>query len=52
MGDAPEAGAEADRALGAGLPAHAAFDAALGDITRQVAGWVLVAGQRHEQQAH
>ena len=40
-------------ASGTGVPeVAAAFDAALGDITRQVAGWVLVAGQRHEQQAH
>lgn len=30
----------------------AAFDAALGDATREIAGWVLVAGQQHQQQPH
>lgn len=30
----------------------ASFDAALADVTRQIAGWVLVAGQQHEQQPH
>ena len=30
----------------------ASFDAALADITGQIAGWVLVAGQQHEQQLH
>jgi cholesterol transport system auxiliary component len=40
-------------ASGTGVPeVAAAFDAALGDVTRQVAGWVLVAGQQHEQRTH
>ena len=30
----------------------ASFDAALADVTRQIAGWVLVAGQQHDQQPH
>jgi cholesterol transport system auxiliary component len=30
----------------------ASFDAALGDIARQIDGWVLASGQGHEQQPH
>ena len=30
----------------------ASFDSALADITRQIAGWVLEAGQQHDQQPH
>ena len=40
-------------AADAAVPAVvASFDAALADVTRQIAGWVLVAGQQHDQQPH
>jgi len=40
-------------AAGTAVPeVAAAFDAALGEATRQIAGWVLVSGEQHQQQPH
>lgn len=40
-------------AAGTAVPeVAAAFDAALAETTREIAGWVLVAGQQHQQQPH
>jgi cholesterol transport system auxiliary component len=40
-------------AADAAVPAVvASFDAALADVTRQISGWILVAGEQHEQQPH